>query len=197
MSIVESIPKRGRPGGRPRVMAAALAALILCAAASRAGEVTLSVEHRERAYEVRGQFATIASPDLVWEVLADYGSIPRFVESMKQSAVESRDGARVRVRQEAVVGVFPVRRRARLVLDVLECRPERIEFRDRLGQDFHLYHGAWEMVGDSAGTSVGYSLDVSPKSAAPAWLGRSMMRRSAQDLLEQVRAEIERRARAK
>jgi carbon monoxide dehydrogenase subunit G len=195
MENVDAIPKRGRVVARPLLLAA-MAGLALClAAAATAGEVTLTVERREGAYEVRGRFETDARRDVVWAVLTDYDRIPGFVRSMRASVVEDRRGARLQVRQEAVVGVFPFKRKARLLLDVQERSPERIEFRDLSGQDFRLYHGAWDLAGDSNCTRVAYSLDADPKGAVPGWLGRSMMRGSAEDLLEQVRAEIERRAR--
>lgn len=200
---VESIPStharagvRGRVRTRPWAKAVAMAAaLMLCAAAVvRAGDVKVTVEHREGAYEVRGRFATTADSGIVWRVLSDYERIPDFVESMKQSVVESRRGSRLQIRQQAVIGVFPMRRKARLLLDVLERRPERIEFRDIRGEDFHFYRGAWDLVGDSTGTRVAYSLDVAPKTAAPSWMARGVMRRSAEQLLEQVRDEVERRS---
>lgn len=185
---------RGRLRARPRGVAAMTAALMLGAAVALSAEVTVTVEHRAGAYEVRGRFETKADSSVVWRVLSDYDHIPAFVESMKQSVVEERKGARFKVRQQAVVGVFPMRRKARLLLDVLERRPERIEFRDILEEDFHFYRGAWDLVGDSTGTLVAYSLDAAPKTAAPSWMARGVMRRSAVQLLEQVRDEIERRA---
>jgi carbon monoxide dehydrogenase subunit G len=197
MENVDTIPKGSRGRARLLQRAAALAALILGAAATTAGEVTLTVEHREGAYEVRGRFETAAHLDVVWDVLTDYAGIPRFVRSMRESVVEERKGARLRVRQEAVVGVFPLKRRARLVLDVQERTPERIEFRELSGHDFRFYRGAWDLAGDSTGTRVAYSLEADPTGLVPGWLGRNMMRRSAEELLEQVRDEIERRARAK
>jgi ribosome-associated toxin RatA of RatAB toxin-antitoxin module len=178
------------------VKAAALAVLILGAAAARSNNVWVTVEHRQGAYEVRGRFETTADSGVVWRVLSDYAQIPNFVESMKQSAVDERKGARVKVRQEAAVGVLPMRRRARLLLDVLERRPERIEFRDILEEDFHFYRGAWDIVADSTRTLVAYSLDTDPKTPAPSWLARGLMRKSAEQLLEQVRDEVERRAAA-
>lgn len=189
---------RGRVRARPRTLAkaAALAVLILGAAAARSSLVTVTVEHRQGAYEVRGRFATTADSGVVWQVLSDYAQIPSFVESMKQSAVEERKGARVKVRQQAVVGVFPMRRKARLLLDVLERRPERIEFRDILEEDFRFYRGAWDIVADSTRTLVAYSLDTAPKAPTPPWLARGLMRKSAEQLLEQVRTEVERRAAA-
>jgi carbon monoxide dehydrogenase subunit G len=171
--------------------------LFLFATAALGAEVALTVEYREGAYELRGSFDTAAPLDVVWDVLTDYERIPSFVESMKHSTIERRTGARLQIRQEAVVGVFPVRRKARLLLDALERRPERIEFRDTLGRDFRFYRGAWDLREDSTGTRVAYSLDADPLAVVPSWIGRGMMRRSATDLLEQVRAEIERRARGR
>lgn len=192
-----AVARGGRARARPLWFVAAASALSLFAAAAPAGEITLTVEHREGAYSVRGRFATSAPMDVVWAVLSDYENIGAFVESMKQSTIEKRSGARLQVRQQAVVGVFPMRRKARLLLDVLERPPERIEFRDVLGQDFHSYQGAWDLAGDSTETKVAYSLDVAPKTMAPRWLGRGMISHSAQDLLRQVRDEIERRAKGR
>jgi hypothetical protein len=115
---------------------------------------------------------------------------------MRESRIESRKGARLQVRQLAVVGTFPLRRKAHLLLDVQERGSERIEFRDVSGEDFRLYRGAWDLAGDSTGTRVAYSLVAEPKGMVPTWIGRSMMKGGATDLLEQVRAEIERRASA-
>jgi len=130
----------------------------------------------------------------VWRVLTDYEHIPGFVGSMKHSTVEHRDGPRVRVNQSASIGVFPMRKTARLALDVLEEQPDRLAFRDTLGQDFRLYSGSWELLSDSSRTTVIYSLDATPKAPVPSWIGRSMMSHAATDLLRQVHAEIERRA---
>ena len=172
--------------------------LLMCVAtATSASDVSVSVQHRDGVYEVRGRFVTPARLATVWEVLTDYEGIPSFVEAVKHSDIEQRAGARVRVRQSAAVGVFPVRKRARVTLDVMERHPNRIEFRDLLGQDFRLYTGAWSLSGDSSRTVVDYALDTTPRSAAPHWLGKSMMSHSAQDLLKQVRDEIDRRSRAR
>ncbi len=193
----ESIPSRDRVVARSLRRALALALLMLWATASRASDIAVSVQNDDGLYQVRGHFETAARLELVWKVLTDYEHIPSFVESVKHSDVEERDGARVKVRQTAAIGVFPLRRRVRVTLDVREHPQRRIEFRDLLGHDFRLYHGSWSLRGDSVSTVVEYALDATPRSAAPQWIGRSMMSHSAQDLLQQVRDEIERRSRAR
>jgi hypothetical protein len=127
-------------------------------------------------------------------VLTDYAHIPSFVESVKHSDVVRRDSTRAQVRQLAAIGVFPLRRTARVTLEVDELPGVRIAFRDLLKQDFHAYSGSWALAGDSVRTVVSYALDASPRVGAPRWLGRGMLSHSARDLLNQVRAEIERRS---
>jgi len=188
------LPVGGRTRVRPSRLVAVLALLACSAWPVRADDLVVSVVHKDGIFEVRGRFTARASVDTAWRVLTDYEGIPRFVESMKLSAVERRDGPRVRLRQVGSVGLFPMRKTARLTLEVLEQEPTRIAFRDTLGQDFHLYTGAWSLKPDSTRTIVEYALDATPTSAVPHWIGRSMMSHATRDLLRQVHAEIERRA---
>ncbi|MCC6348280.1 MAG: SRPBCC family protein [Candidatus Eisenbacteria bacterium] len=188
-------------GGRTRVrpprlalLLLAVAGLVLAAPASRAEGVELTVTNRAGTYEVRGRFETTADLDTVWRVLTDYTSISSFVGSVRRSEVVLRDGEHLRIRQTATVGVFPFQRTARVLLEVAESPPSRIEFHDVLREDFRTYDGSWSLSGDSLRAVVSYSLDASPRASAPGWLGRGMLSRSARDLLTQVRAEIERRA---
>src|SRR5262245_25406374 len=100
MGIAEGLPVRGRARARPRLL---LAVLLLIAAPALAGEVSVTVKHQDETYEVRGRFTTTTAQQIAWDVLADYENIPRFVNSMKESEVLSRDSAQVRLRQVATV----------------------------------------------------------------------------------------------
>ena len=197
--IAGPTPAGGRARARPRRLMAALGlALALAAAASPAlsSDVAVTVQHREEIYEVRGRFITNARIEIVWDVLTDYERIPGFVQSLKRSEIAERDGSRVTLRQVASVGVFPLRKTARVTLEVEEQKPNRIQFRDLLFEDFRYYSGSWELMADSSRTIVAYALDARPHAAVPHLIGRSMMSHGAIDLLSQVRAEMERRARA-
>ena len=191
MGIAEGQPVRGRARARPRCL---WVALVLVAVPVLASDVSVTVKHHDEIYEVSGRFTTTAPAQVAWDVLSDYENIPRFVNSMKESQVLSRDSARVRLRQVATVGVFPARKTSRLLLVVEEQAPRRIKFHDTLGRDFQHYEGAWEVVTDSAQTAVTYTLDARPRSPLIHVFGRSMMSHAAQDLLKQVHAEMERRA---
>ena len=190
-------PGRGRAQARPRRVAAALALVLGLALPAGASDVTVKVEHKDEVYGVRGRFETTVPVQVAWAVLTDYEGIPRFVNSMKQSQVVARDGSGLRLRQVATVGVFPARKTSRILLQVQEREPHRIQFHDVSRQDFHQYEGAWELAADSARITVSYTLDARPRSPILHVFGRSMMSHAAQDLLKQVRAEMERRAKAR
>lgn len=191
VGIAGNLPKRGRAQARPRGV---LLALLLAATPALASDVAVSVKHKNEIYEVRGRFVTRASIGVAWAVLSDYDNIPRFVDSMKESRVETRDSTRLKLRQAATVGVFPARKTVRITLDVEEQVPHRIRFHDVSGQDFRQYIGSWALAADSAGTTVTYTLDARPRSALVHVFGRNVMSRESSDLLKQVKAEIERRA---
>ena len=193
--IAGTTPERGRARARPLRLVALL--VLLAVAPALAEDVAVTVQHRDEVYEVRGRFVADAPLELAWHVLTDYEHIPGFVESLKRSEIAERDGPRVKLRQLASVGVFPLRRSARVTLLVEESAPHRIRFQDLLGEDFRHYSGSWELMGDSARTIVAYALDAKPRAAVPHLLGRSMMSHGARDLLRQVRAEMERRAKTR
>jgi hypothetical protein len=81
-----------------------------------------------------------------------------------------------------------------LLLEIDEQPGRRIAFRDVLGKDFERYAGEWALDADSTGTGVRYALDAHPRTAIPRGMCRSMLRRTARRLLEQVRNEMLRRA---
>jgi hypothetical protein len=103
------------------------------------------------------------------------------------------DGQRL-LRQDAVGGVFLLRRRMHVLLQVDEDSTRRIGFRDVLGKDFLRYAGEWRLSADSTGSHVEYELDAEPRSAVVRAFCRGAMRNTAEDLLTQVRAEMMRRA---
>ncbi len=177
----------------PSIEAAVLLAMLCGSAAiARAGEPT--VTSAAGAYEVHAEFSTAAPPGLVWAVLTDYEHIPSFVRAVRQSTVDSRSGAQLRMQQVARAGAFAFHKTVRVTLDVRESPLARIEFVDVLGRDFRSYAGSWSLSADSGTTVVRYALALAPRAGMPGWLGRSVIRHSTSELLDDIRAEIERRA---
>jgi len=166
------------------------------ALAARAHSVSVTVEDHEGVYSVRGAFEAPVPAGVAWSVLTDYDHIGAFVTSMRSSSIERRDGSRLLVRQEAQGGMFALRRRVHVLLKVREEPERRISFTDVLGCDFRRYDGGWSVEPVGSGTSVRYELEARPVAAMPHVLGRAMLRRAAERLLEQVRGEMLRRAAA-
>ena len=181
-------------GNRARVCLLVLLVTVFVGGAHAAG-VTVSVNETQGTYSVRGELVTHAPLAVAWSVLTDYDHISSFVRSMKTSVSEQRPDGRLVVRQVAVAGLFPVRKTVHIELEVSEEAGRSIAFHDVLLRDFHTYAGAWDVTADSSGTRVYYWLEASPKMFVP-FAGRSVMTRSARDLLSQVGAEIARRAAA-
>lgn len=177
-----------------RAAAAALFAVLglapLAWGAARPVEVTVS--QKDDHYQVRGAFSVVASIDTAWAVITDYDGIPRFVKSVKASAVERGDGPR-RVNQEAVQKVLLFRKTVHVALEIEEDRPYRVGFQDVLKRDFHRFEGAWTIEPHGDSLTVRYALDAEPRTQPPGMVGRMVMSGSAHDQLEQVRDEILRR----
>jgi carbon monoxide dehydrogenase subunit G len=176
----------------------AAALLTAACAAAPAGaddaDVRLS-RNADGAYEVQGQFSVMASTAEVWKVLTDYEEIPAFVSSMRSSRVtESRGDGVTMVEQVATGEVFFITKSARVTLEVRRTT-DRMDFTDVSLADFRAYDGFWQAQEAAGGSLVSYHLRAAPRFPAPGFLMRGLMRREARDLLDQVRAEIQRRRR--
>jgi ribosome-associated toxin RatA of RatAB toxin-antitoxin module len=185
--------------GWGRAAAAALLAAFLGAAVAHARDASIevTVKQDDGHYQVRGSFTARASVDTTWAVLTDYDGIPRFVKSVRASAVtEAADGGPRRVNQEAVQKVLLFRKTVHVALEIEEDRPLRVGFRDVLKRDFKKFEGAWTIEPRGDSVTVRYALDADPVSQPPGMIGRMVMGGSAHDQLDQVRAEILRRERS-
>ncbi len=182
---------RARAGGRALVLLLALAPVDRAAAD---GPVDVRVTRGSDGCHVTGSFTAPVSRRVAWDVLSDYDHISRFVSSIVSSKVERGTDGRLRVDQVATAKLLFVRKRIHVRLDVTEQAPQWILFRDVLGRDFRAYEGTWEVVPDSAGARVVYTLMAEPKTI-PKSMCRSMLKSAARELLQEVRAEMLRRTR--
>lgn len=159
-----------------------------------AQQVAISIDNTPGDCRARGVFVAPVSALIAWQVLTDYDGISRFVRSMRSSRVEKIAAGRKFVRQDAEASVFMVRRHMHVLLEIEEDPPHRIRFRDVLGEDFQSYTGEWRLSRVPGGTRVDYELAAAPRSGMARTLCRGVLRSSARDLLQQIRAEMLRRA---
>ena len=175
-------------------LGAALALLLGLTLGPAALASTLTIERTADGCRVHGSFVAAADRAVAWAVITDYEDIPRFVKAVRSSRLErGPDGVRL-LRQKAEGGVLFLHETIEVLLELTEDPERSLAFRDRSGDDFSLYSGAWRLAPDSAGTRVDYDLTAEPRGVLARALCRSALRRSSSDLLEQVRAEILRRA---
>jgi hypothetical protein len=158
-------------------------------------DARVSVERRDDGlYAIDGRFDVAASTAAAWAVVTDYKGIVSFVSSMKASRVlGSRPDGTLIVEQIAVGRMFLVSKQLHVILAVRRDG-DRLTFDDFGRADFWIYSGSWSVRPRPDGCEVRYRLLAQPDFAAPGFLLGGAMRRGARDLLDQVRAEIERRA---
>jgi hypothetical protein len=190
---------------RRRILLVGLAAATLGCPLAAAGpqaaaveglpEVAVSVaDLGDSTMRLEGRFQVNGSSANAWSVLTDYDHIPSFVASMRSSHVKERGDGFLLVDQESVGRMFLFRRTFRVLLKVREAALRSIAFEDVSKVSFQRYEGAWTLQETRGGMQVGYLLTV--KGALVGFMTRGPSQKMVRDLLEQVRAEIDRRAAA-
>ena len=144
---------------------------------------------------LEGRFMTAAPLATAWSVLTDYDHIPAFVASMRSSRVKARGDGYLLVEQESVARMLWFQRKLDVVLKVREDPPRSIAFEDVSKASFERYEGSWTLQDTPAGREVIYRLTV--KGGLIGLVARSRSQGMVRELLEQVRAEIVRRAAAR
>jgi carbon monoxide dehydrogenase subunit G len=175
---------------------ALLAAAPLRAAAAPARSVLLSDLDDEDRFYVQGRFDSAAPPAQVFAVLSDYGHLAGVISGLLKSEILSREGATLQVRQRLRGQFFLFHRTLEIMLGIEEKAPWRIAFQQLGSGPFRHYEGSWslEPLDDGSGTRVDYTLSVSRGDLAPVGLERRLFRDNARSLLEELDAEVSRRA---
>ena len=146
-------------------------------------------------FRLRAAFEVPAAPAVAWDVLTDYDGMTRFVPSLRESRVISRAPDAIVIRQEGLVRFLVLSRRVPMTLKVVERAPERIDFSLLESSDFDDYTGSWSISPGTASCHVSYELYAEMRSSlVPQSIARRLLRRSISRQLQQVQAEIARRA---
>ena len=153
----------------------------------------LTVAERDGAYHVAAGFAVQEPLHAVMSVLTDYARIPKFMPDVKLSKVLERNGGSLLVEQEAVSRFMLFSKRVHLILDVQE-EAGSIRFRDRCGNSFVSYEGAWLVSEHDSLTVVDYHLTAKPAFDVPAFVLKRLLKRDALVMIERLQTEIAARA---
>ena len=114
---------------------------------------------------------TIPYPlEQVWPILTDYDHLADFIPSLKESRRIDHPDDGIRIEQIGSQSLLKFKFCARVVLDMFEAFPERIDFKMVEG-DFKEFCGAWILqptaIGKQLATSLEYTLDVLPNRLMP------------------------------
>jgi hypothetical protein len=179
----------GRHARRFAVLGLTVAAILLASLSGSAADDQVAVSEKAGTYEVRATFSVSQPPPVVSCVLTDYVRIPDYMPEVRTSQLLERQDDRAVVEQEAVAKFLMFSKRVHLVLEVQEA-PMTIEFRDRCGQSFERYEGAWAMADNAGGTKISYRLTATPRFDVPNWLLSRLLKRDAVNMIERLRAAI-------
>lgn len=175
-------------------MTSALAILLWLVSAADAAKVSL---HRDGGvYHVQGEFQVAAPPAAAWAVVTDYGGIGRFASSIRKSRVVGREPGGALIVEQVGTGSFLfMSRRLAIALRVRELPFEKVYFEQIGREPFAFYEGSWTLTATRAGCRVVYELAVEPgEQAGPGFVAARAIPRNVSRQLDEVRAEIERRA---
>jgi hypothetical protein len=159
-----------------------------------AGGPALSETLSEGVYSLRGSFDVAAKTHVVWSVLTDYDALPRFVHSIKASAVEKPSGGSEIVVQEFVGKALIFSKDMHVRLETHEQPERRITFQNVEKGDFDLYRGSWTIQKAPGGARLIYLLSAKPHGPVPPAIGRGAFKDAAVVMLAELRGEILRRA---
>lgn len=171
---------------------AAIAATAVFASTAEAPRI--DVVENAGVYRVNASFTVPAAPRAVASVLTDYERIPEFMPDVTSSQIVSRSDAGLVVEQEATARFMMFSKRVHLLLEVSEDG-NTIRFRDRCGNSFKSYEGAWILTQTTAGgTEVAYQLSAKPSFEVPGFVLKRLLKRDAASMIDRLKAEIAARA---
>lgn len=127
--------------------------------------------------------------EAIWQVLSDYETLPEFIPNLAISRRLPHPEGGIRLEQVGLQPVLKVNFRARVVLDLIESCPERIEFKLVEG-DFQVFAGFWALEPQGEGTDLIYQVQVCPKVTLPVSLVERRLTRDLHTNLTALRQRV-------
>lgn len=123
-------------------------------------------EGRQRQISARIQIPYTA--EQVWQILTDYDHLADFVPNLTQSQRIAHPRGGIRIEQIGAESLLKLKFCARVVLDMVEHFPNRIDF-TMIEGDFKLFQGNWTLnpIDNGTATDLSYQLVVLPHRLMP------------------------------
>jgi ribosome-associated toxin RatA of RatAB toxin-antitoxin module len=169
-------------------------------AAAQAGEprFELHVERVDgaegaRLYHITSSGTVAATPAVVWRILTDYNHLADYLPNLNSTRVVSRDGDTIIVEQLGTARFLFFSHAIRLVVQVHERAPDRIDI-SLVDGDMKVYRATWQLsaVAGAAGTRVDYNATIEPKFDVPGIVGTNVVRKDIAKMMAAVFVRLER-----
>lgn len=146
-----------------------------------------------RVYRIAASGTVAAAPAAVWRTLTDYGRLADFVPDLKSVRVLSRDGDKAIVEQLGTARFLFFSQPIRLVVQVHEQAPNRIDI-GLVEGDMKVYHASWELasLAGGAGTKVIYNAAIEPAFYVPGIVGTRLVRQDIARMMAALLSRMER-----
>lgn len=144
-------------------------------------------------YQIASSGAVAAAPAAVWRILTDYNHMADYVPDMKSARVVERDGNTVILEQHGAARLLFFSRDIRLVVQVHEQAPNRIDV-SLIDGDMKVYRCKWEIVPVAAtgGSKILYTATIEPKFYVPGLVGASLVKNDIAKMMKAVLARLDR-----
>lgn len=131
----------------------------------------------DKVYQITSSGTVDAAPDAVWRILTDYNHLADYLPNLKSTRVVSRNGDKVIVEQVGAARFLFFSRTIRLLVQVNERAPDRIDI-GLIEGDMKVYRASWTFspVAGAAGTKVVYSATIVPKFDVPGIVGSTVVK---------------------
>ena len=175
-------------------MTAVLCALLAVRPLGAAEELSVEATRRGDRFEVRAKAVLGAPAAVVWAVLTDYETLPRFVPGLSRSAVRLRQGNRVRLEQSGEARFLFFSYPIEVQLEVLESPMEWV-VSQAVGGNMRRMEGRYELHSrQPRGTTLLYHGEIVPDFRLPRFVGSVAVRAMIEQQFTAMVEEIERRS---
>lgn len=176
-----------------RCMVGLICMLLMGGAIARDRDIVVKAVKTGPVLVVDAEWTVRAPVGVVWDVMTDWEDMEKFLPSMQESEIVSREGNRCRVKQKGRVhlGPFPVSFEA--VRDIEVFPRGSMRFKGVKG-NFERLDGEVKLSPTEDGVRVNYRAESVPTVWVPPFVGVSMVESSTRTQFGELRVEVLRRA---
>ena len=148
----------------------------------------------DQVYRIASNGTVAATPAVVWRILTDYNHLADYLPNLDSTRVVSRNGDTVIVEQLGTARFLFFSRAIRLVVQVRERAPDRIDI-SLIDGDMKVYRASWELIplAGATGTRLVYTATIVPKFDVPGIVGTDAVRKDIGRMMAAVLLRLDRR----